>query len=369
MEKALICTIDGCAEEYITEQTAPNIYRLLKEKGFYKAITGAMPSVTNVNHACILTGLPPRDTGITGNYYYDPVTGEDGFIEEKGFLKAETIIGRYHAAGLKTAIAAVKHKVIGVYGGNADFTISAQHPEKSNMGAWGAQCDEEHAPDITAAECTGWMMEHVYRCIKAESPDFVYCTTNDYIFHHFAPGTPEAAEQMRYIDEYIGKIADLEPERQIYITADHGMNQKHYLLDFGRLAAENGIDLYALPPLKDRYIENHPYQEGGMLYIFMKDRSQEAELLKLAESAPEIESVLPAEKAAQMYDLPEDLIGDHVLFAADDCAFGEMEQARLYTDDSRTHGSLYERRIPLIAVNPPKPAEHYTHNWDIVRNL
>lgn len=376
MDKVLICTIDGCAKEYITEETAPEICRLMKQRGFFKTITGAMPSVTNVNHACILTGLPPKDTGIAGNYYYDPETGEDGFIEESGFLRAETIIERFHAKGLSTAIAAVKHKVIGVYGGSADYTISAQHPEKGNMGKWehpgengaGGASDAE-APDITTAECTGWMMEHVFRCIRDKSPDFVYCTTNDYIFHHYAPGTPQAAEQMRYIDEYIGKIADLEPDRQIYITADHGMNQKHHLLDFGRLAAENGIDLYALPPLKDRYIENHPYQEGGMLYIFMKDRSQEADLLKLAESAPEIESVLPAEKAARIFDLPQELIGDHVLFAADDCAFGEMDKSRVYTDDSRTHGSLFEREIPLIAINPSASPDDYTHNWDIVRNL
>ena len=351
MKKVLICTIDGCAKEYITEETAPNICRIMKERGFFKTITGAMPSVTNVNHACILTGLPPRETGIAGNYYYDPHTGENGFIEESSFLRAETVIDKLSMKGLTTAIAAVKHKVIGVYGDKADYTISAQHL------------------DITTAECTGWMMEQVYQCIKANSPDFVYCTTNDYIFHHFAPGTPESAQQMSYIDEYIEKIYLLEPDRQIYITADHGMNQKHHLLDFGRLAAEHGIDLYALPPLKDRYIENHPYQEGGMLYLFLKEKDQESRMIKLAEETPEIELVLSSSEAAKQYDLPLDRIGDYVLFAAEDCAFGEMDRTRVYTDDSRTHGSLFEREIPLIAINPAAPEDRYEHNWDIVRNL
>ena len=33
-----------------------------------------MPSVTNVNHACILSGRWPAETQIAGNYYYDPET-------------------------------------------------------------------------------------------------------------------------------------------------------------------------------------------------------------------------------------------------------------------------------------------------------
>ena len=351
MDKILICTIDGCAEKYITEKTAPNIFRIAREHGFYTSVQSAMPSVTNVNHACILTGLTPAETKIAGNYFYDPVSGEEGYIEESSFLQAETIIDKYKARGLSTAIAAVKGKVIGVYGSTADFRFSAD------------------GQDITTAACTEWLMGSTYQCIREHSPDFVYCTTNDYIFHHFAPGTPQAEEQIAVIDQYIGKICELEPQRQIYITADHGMNQKHHLLDFGKLAAGRGIDIFALPPLKDRYIENHPHQEGGMLYIFLKDKDAREQLLELAKEAPEVAAILTAEEAARQYDLPLELIGDYVLFAAEDCAFAEMETERLFTEDSRTHGSLYEQRIPLIAINPAQPREKYAQNRDIVRNL
>ena len=51
-----------------------------------------MPSVTNVNHACILSGKWPMDTGVIGNYYYDLETEEEGFIEERGYMKAETLL-------------------------------------------------------------------------------------------------------------------------------------------------------------------------------------------------------------------------------------------------------------------------------------
>ena len=75
MEKVLILVIDGCAPEYFTEKTAPHIFRLAKKTGFAKRILCAVPSVTNVNHACILSGKWPEETGVVGNYFYNPETG------------------------------------------------------------------------------------------------------------------------------------------------------------------------------------------------------------------------------------------------------------------------------------------------------
>lgn len=67
-------------------------------------------------------------------------------------------------------------------------------------------------------------------------------------------------------------------------------------------------------PLKDRYVVNHMYQEGGMVDVHLK---------------------------------------------------GET----IHTDESCTHGSLYEREIPLAAINPAAPAEEYRHHMGIVCHL
>ena len=64
MEKVLILVIDGCAPAYLTEQTAPKLFALARQRGFVKAVRCAMPSVTNVNHACILSGRWPAETGV-----------------------------------------------------------------------------------------------------------------------------------------------------------------------------------------------------------------------------------------------------------------------------------------------------------------
>ena len=87
------------------------------------------------------------------------------------------------------------------------------------------------------------------------------------------------------------------------------------------------------------------------------------------EALPYVEQVLTAADAATKYHLPADKIGDYVLFSAPGCAFGECDGETIHTDESRTHGSLYELEIPLIAINPAAPADEYHYHKDIVRHL
>ena len=365
MKKVMILVIDGCRADYITPDTAPDVFRTASERGFFKTVQGAMPSVTNVNHACILSGRWPEETKVTGNYFYNRVTGEEGFIEERGYMKAETILQHYQKNGGSTALFTVKGKVLGVYGDGADTGLSAQTPDEALLKRYGL----EAPPAIDSVEATEWILKAACRCIEKDSPDLVYCTTNDFIFHHFAPESPEANEQIAAVNRYIAEISQLEPDRQIYITADHGMNKKTQIINMGTVASDAGFDVYCLPPLKDRYIENHIYQEGGMLYVFMKDKNQSESFYSFAGNLPYIEQILTSEEAARLYHLPLEQIGDYVLLTEKDSAFGECEGDIIYTEKSRTHGSLYEREVPLIAINPDKSAESYIYSKDIAAYL
>ena len=40
-------------------------------------VRSAIPSFTNVNNAAIATGAPPSVTGISGNFFLDPESGEE----------------------------------------------------------------------------------------------------------------------------------------------------------------------------------------------------------------------------------------------------------------------------------------------------
>lgn len=365
MKKSMILVIDGCAPEYLNPEATPNLFQLAGDTGFMKKIKCQMPSVTNVNHACILSGQFPEKTKVVGNYYFNPQTKEEGFIEEKGFMKAPTIVQAYKEQNLKTAFLTVKGKVLGVYGEGVDIGISVQAPDLQLLDRLGL----DMPPKVDDISSTEWIMKAALACVEQENPDFIYCTTNDYGFHHYAPDEAPAKEQLKWIDYYINEIYKVDPDRQIYITADHGMNQKHTIVNFQHIVDHADISAYCLAPLKDRYVENHIYQEGGMLYIFLENKDDGEKLIKLVSSIPEIENILTNIEAAKQYHLPEDGIGDYVLFSAKDCAFGEIEGEYLHTEESRTHGSLYEQEIPLIAINPLKSEECYEYSKDIVAHL
>lgn len=366
MKKVLIAVIDGCAPAYLTEETAPNIYSLAEKEGsFAKTVQGAVPTVTNVNHACIMSGRFPQQTHVVGNYYYNRETGEQGFIESKGFMKAPTIFEAYHEAGGKTALLTVKGKILEVFGKGVDIGISVQSPEERLF----ERLRLSAPPQVQSPDSSKWIFEAALQCIKLESPDLVYCTTNDFVMHHYGPDTEEARQQIQTIDWYIGEIHKLEPDRQIYITADHGMNQKTTLINLEHIVEDAGLHVVCVPPLKDRYIENHIYQEGGILYLYIQKGSEEKQLLDLLNSQSAVEQVLSAREAAACYHLPEEEIGDYVVFAAKGYAFGEVEGHVLHTDQVRTHGSLYEREVPLIAINSAALAEEYMYSKDIVQRL
>lgn len=362
--KLLIMVIDGCSSEYLSLENTPNLYRIAKS-GFCKGVKGAMPSVTNVNHATILSGEFPCEHGMVGNYFYDRVSGQQGFIECADFFKGDTILNIMHQKGASTALLTVKGKVLEVFGKGVDFGISVQDPKDILI----RYLEMPPPPPVGSLEANGWILKACYRLLKKNNPDVVYCTTNDYMMHNYGPETEVAIKQMKEIDRWIGKIYDLDHSREIYITADHGMNKKSRIINLQNIMKKKGYEVVCHPPIKDRYIENHPYQEGGVLFLYFseEDRKKEKQIVRFLEEAPYVELICTKEEAAKSFYLPVEGIGDYVVLAAEDCAFGEVEGEELVTDQVRTHGSLEERAVPLIAANPREIPEKYRCSRDIVK--
>jgi len=77
--------------------------------------------------------------------------------------------------------------------------------------------------------------------------------------------------------------------------------------------------------------------------------------------------VSPREEAYKRFNLPVDLIGDYLVFAADGYAFADFDGEVLEQESARSNGSLMERAIPLIAVNAAEVPEKYRYSRDIVK--
>ena len=92
---AVIC-IDGCADEYLDTSLArsrmPRLAQVLSSGAYRGMVRGALPSFTNVNNTAIVTGAPPSVTGICGNFFLNPETGEEVMMNSPEFRRCNTIL-------------------------------------------------------------------------------------------------------------------------------------------------------------------------------------------------------------------------------------------------------------------------------------
>ena len=93
----------------------------------------------------------------------------------------------------------------------------------------------------------------------------------------------------------------MEPKREIYITADHGMLDKTTALDPGRVLTENDLPASAIPIIKDRYVAHHG-NLGGAAYVFLKNSTDIPDAIQQLLSTPGIEEAYSAEEACT--DIP-----------------------------------------------------------------
>lgn len=358
--KILILCIDAGSHDYLAASDIPNI-RKLTDEGFYQDAHAVIPSVTNVNNVSIATGTFPKKHGITSNYYVDRDTGKGEFIEDNRFLLTPTLfeISKKTKFADKTALFVTKQKLLRMLEGGTDIAVAAEAPPSEYIDAIGT------AEPIYSIEINWWLLRAVHWTLRNYDPQVVYCSTTDWVQHKFAPDAEMSQKHMAELDRIIGEIVDDDPEREIYITADHGMLDKSVALDPGRILTENGILADAIPIIKDRYVAHHG-NFGGAAYIFLKNRDDLDSAVQTLLDTSGIEEVYAAEDAARIFQLHPNRIGDIFVLADKDTVFGKLDVAS-EPISVRSHGSRHESYVPIIGYNSPWSATDFEYNLDVGR--
>ena len=372
MKKLLILVIEGCSLEYISLENTPNIYRIAKD-GFCKCVKAAVPTIYNVNYTTILSGKFPCEHKVMGNSVYRPETGTIELPENSGHREIETIMDFMHKKGASTALLTVRNEVLENLGRNVDFGISAEKPKDILI----RYLDMPEPPPVENLQAAVWILDACYRLIQKNSIDAVYCATNDAMMRLYAPDSKEAIRQMKRIDDWLGKIYDLDHDREVYLIGGYGMSGKPHLVSLQNILDKNGFDVYCHSPFLDDIPDQNPKAHGksgpanqiGMRFLYLKDGNKEKreELISFLESAPYVDMVSPKEEASKRFNLPSELIGDYLVFAAEGYVFADFDGEELEMESVRTNGSLLERAIPLIAVNAAEVPEKYRYSSDIVK--
>ena len=108
--KIFIMLIDGGDPQYFEHSEVPN-FRRIGASGFWVTGSCVLPSVTNVNNASVMTASFPCEHGITGNFWYNPATGDGTYMESAEFLERETLFQRAKRLGMSTALFTSKIKL------------------------------------------------------------------------------------------------------------------------------------------------------------------------------------------------------------------------------------------------------------------
>ena len=358
--KILILCIDAGSHDYLAASDLPTIRQLAKS-GFYVHANAAIPSVTNVNNVSIATGSFPETHGITTNYHVDRETGKGEFIEDNRFLLAQTLfeVAKAYKFADKTALFVTKQKLLRMLEAGTDIAVAAESPPAEYIDTVGP------VEPIYSAEVNWWLLRAVHAVLRTDNPELVYCSTTDWVQHKYAPDEDISQQHLEELDRIIGNIVDDDPQREIYITADHGMLAKTTAIDPGRVLRKHGISASSIPIIKDRYVAHHG-NLGGAAYVFLKDRTNITRAIQTLLNTSGIEEVYSAEDAACRFRLHPERIGDIFVLADETTVFGELETA-IEPTAVRSHGSRHESYVPIIGYNSPWSATDFEYNLDVGR--
>lgn len=185
--------------------------------------------------------------------------------------------------------------------------------------------------------------------------------------YKFKPEDPQSQYHIQEIDRLLGKIVNIDSTREVIVTADHGMSNKTKGLDLGRILADQGIQCEVIPIIKDRYIIHHQNM-GGAAYIYLKKKSDFNQSMAILANLGGVEEVNSRQEASQKYNLFPQRIGDIFVLADKNTVFGGLRKD-FEEINIRSHGSIHEQQVPLIAYGSRFNASQVSENKDITALL
>ena len=384
---AVIC-LDGCADEYLSTAIAhgkmPRLAAMARS-GWRGMVRGALPSFTNVNNTCIVTGVAPKIHGICGNFFLNPDTGEEVMMNGPEFRRCDTILTAAAEAGRKVAFITAKEKLRTVLGDGVvergGIVFSSEKVDEAKQATHGI--DNATAiigkprPEIYSGDASIYVLEAGAALAEQGVADFLYLSTTDFMQHKFAPEAPEILDFHAKIDAAIGRLLDA--GCTVALTADHGMNAKNdahgnpqVIYVESLLHQTFGSRLRVICPITDPYVVHHGAL-GSLVMVHLEDENIRPQVAAFLFALEGVTEVLTREQAADKLELAPDRIGDLVVLSGRDWVLGKSPQHHdlgVLTGGLRSHGGRYEEMVPLVLSKPLTPelqrlAEGDPRNFDI----
>ncbi len=366
----VVVCIDGCADEYLNAALArrrmPHLERMACH-GYRGLARAALPTFTNVNNAAIVTGMPPAVTGISGNYFLDPETGEEVMMNSSRFLRCETILAVAARAGRRVGMVTAKdklreilsHKLLGI-------AFSAEKAAEVQQEIHGIADVEplvgRPAPRIYSADASLYVLDAGVALLRENLADFLYLSLTDYMQHKYTPEAPEALDFYAAMDRCFGQLLEL--GAVLGLTADHGMNAKqladgtpHVLYIESLLRDKFHADIRVICPITDPYVVHHGAL-GSFVTVHLPESVSVDAAAQYLRTLDGVTEVYDRPAAARLLELPPDRIGDLCVLSGRNVVVGrtpEHHDLSQLAGGLRSHGGRYEELVPLVLSEPLSP--------------
>jgi phosphonoacetate hydrolase len=353
--RILVVLLDGFGPEYFEAADMPHLAALMGAGASTLDGQGVLPSLTNVNHVSLLTGSYPERHGLCTNFYYDPATGREVYMDEVAFVRAPLLFETVKTLGWDTALVAGKEKLGRLLARGLDRCFHVAQVPPDLAGAVGP------APDIFSMEINLWLLRLALEVARRFRPRLLYVATTDYPAHRWPPGAPTMREHLHALDELLGRLLEgygLD-DSAVVLTADHGMNAKMRAASPVRVLERAGIAARGVPLIRDGLYAHHR-DLGGALYLYLKDPWESGPALEALRAAPGVDVIVPRSEAPR-FRLPPDLVGDLICFGRADWVLGVWDKGEPVRaeQDLRSHGSLHEQAIPMVMAGAGvRPGAH-----------
>ena len=378
--------IDGSQPEYIEEAIAggqmPFTQKML-ESGTDLRGQSVVPSFTNPNNLSIVTGVPPKVHGISGNFFLDPESGQEVMMNDPKFLRTGTLFQAFHEAGAKIAIVTAKDKLRRLLGHGLDYTsgraicFSSEKANETTLAENGIEnaqsLVDRPIPIVYSAELSEFIFDAGAKLMQSFRPDLMYLSTTDYIQHKHAPGTPVANQFYAMMDRYWEKLHA--QGAALALTADHGMNAK-----FNQAGEPDVLYLQSLfdewlgaeqarviLPITDPYVVHHGAL-GSFATVYLADVAKAQELAGRLAEVEGIEAAYTNVEGCVAFDLPNDRLGDLIVVSTTNKVLGttpERHDLSQLKEPLRSHGGVCDRQVPLVFSQQVQATGALLHNYDL----
>ena len=365
---AVVVCIDGSEPEYfergLADGTTPAIARFRRD-GVYRVARCVVPSFTNPNNLSIVTGASPAVHGISGNYFYDPATGQEVMMNDPKFLRCETLLAALSRAGARVAVVTAKDKLRRLLGHGMDgICFSSEKADQTTKGEHGIERATDlvamPVPSVYSAELSEYVLAAGLELLARERPDVMYLSLTDYVQHKHAPGAPAATAFYAMLDRYFDAFD--RAGAALGITADHGMNAKSNadgtprvvylrpLLDSLVGAGRARVIL----PITDPYVVHHGAL-GSFATVYLDDTRQTKGVASRLATVAGIAAVYDNETGCARFELPRDRVGDLIVIGQQHTVLGkspEEHDLSLLEEPLRSHGGVSEQTVPFVINRP-----------------